>query len=99
MLLLRRFNEWQEAAQHHALPYYGLAIVMSPIVFNARWEIVYQRRIQTWLQTPRGNEIRVTFKRAAMFEGRRIEIKVNNGTPFYFGPDSASQLKGLIAAT
>jgi hypothetical protein len=94
--LQRRFKTWRDAADHHKVAYLGIAIKMEPVGLRAAWTIVKERAVQTWFITPRGNTVRVTYRRVQRFAGRRIEIIVNNGTPLYFGPNDYGALKSLV---
>jgi hypothetical protein len=58
--------------------------------------ILKARAIQTWLVFPSGALVRVTYKRANAFAGRRIEIKVN-GTRHFFGPEDGDGIRALLA--
>jgi hypothetical protein len=96
MTLLQRFQTWQVAADHHASSYLWLAIEMFPFCWNKQLKITRVRAIQTWLETPSGIVIKVTYKRAPAFDGRRIEIIINGMHPYYFGPNDAAAIRALL---
>jgi hypothetical protein len=96
MTLAQRLNTWQQAADHHALSYLGLALTIAPFLIGKQLKVVRVRSIQTWLETKAGNIVRVTYKRAPAFAGRRIELRVNGGAPLYFGPRDREAIKALL---
>lgn len=97
MTLEQRIKTWQDAAKHHWLPYYGITVVMEPFLLQKELAVIRVHVVQTHLETPLGNSVRITFKRGVHFNGRRIEIRVNGGPPMYFGPSDAKEIETLIA--
>lgn len=98
MDLERRIQTWQNAARHHALPYYGMTVVIEPLLRQKALRVLRAHVLQTWLETPANNVIRVLYKRSAKFDGRRIQLRVNDDEPTYFGPDDIAALENLLRA-
>jgi hypothetical protein len=42
-----------------------------------------------------GAKVVFTYKRAAAFEGRRVEIKID-GVPHFFGPEDGDGIRALL---
>jgi hypothetical protein len=85
---------WQKAAEHHARDYHPLAVDIEPFVIMAGLKVKRRRKIQTWLETPSGREIRVTYKRLHI--DNRIELEVDGGPPHYFGPGDQAAIEAFV---
>jgi hypothetical protein len=93
MTMRQRIQSWQSAAFHHALPYYGLALKMTPFALSKNFVIVKARAIQTRLRSPAGNIVTVTYKRRRT--SQKVELNIN-GTRHYFGPDDAAAMRAVL---
>ena len=96
MTLRRRIETWQDMAQHHALPYYGIAVAIAPVLLQKQLTVERVHILKTWLRAPTRNSIEIMYKRSPKFRGRRIEVRIDSGEPMYFGPRDASAIQKLL---
>jgi hypothetical protein len=96
MTLEKRIKTWQDAAKHHSLPYYGIAIVIEPFLVQKDLKVTRTHCFHTWFETPLNNHIEMIYRRSAKFKGKRIEIRVNGDQPVYFGPRDVAAIKELL---